>query len=296
MLKTAVDVAVPVLTFLLMAVVGLELTAEDFRRVARRFPVVALATAAQVVLWPLAALALLAALPVKPYVAAGLLLVAVCPSGGMANFYTYLGRGNLALSVTLTAVSCAAAVLSTPLLLAAFRHRLDDPATLDVPVLRTIGQLLVLLILPTLLGLLTRRARPDFARRHGRALLRFSIAALAALLAFVVATEWRHLTADLAEIAVLVVLLTAVLLPAGWVAGWAGGLGIADRFALAMVLVVRNVGIATAVAVTVLGRTEFAVFATAYFLVQTPLLVAALVAFRLARRAAPAAAPEARAP
>jgi BASS family bile acid:Na+ symporter len=291
MLKTALDVTVPVLVFLLMTIVGMELTAEDFRRVARRFRVVAAATAAQIVFWPLAALVLLAALPLKPYVAAGLLLVAVCPSGGMANFYTYLGRGNLALSVTLTAVSCAAAVLSMPLLLAAFRTRLDDPATLDVPVLRMIGQLLFLLILPTLVGMLVRRARPDLAARHGRPLLGLGLAALVALLAFVVAQEWQHLTADLAEIALSVILLTGVLLPAGWAAGWAGGLGAGDRFAVAMVLVVRNVGIATAVAVTVLGRTEFAVFATGYFLVQTPLLLAALLLFRWARRSSPAAPP-----
>jgi hypothetical protein len=47
-----------------------------------------------------------------------------------------------------------------------------------------------------------------------------------------------------------------------------------------MVFVVRNVGIATAIAVTLLGRVEFAVFATAYFLAQTPILVAAAVVFR----------------
>jgi hypothetical protein len=47
-----------------------------------------------------------------------------------------------------------------------------------------------------------------------------------------------------------------------------------------MVFVVRNVGIATAIAVTVLGRVEFAVFATAYFLAQVPLLLAAVVLFR----------------
>jgi hypothetical protein len=47
-----------------------------------------------------------------------------------------------------------------------------------------------------------------------------------------------------------------------------------------MVFVVRNVGIATAVAVTALGRVEFAVFATAYFLAQVPILLAAVLGFR----------------
>jgi len=53
-----------------------------------------------------------------------------------------------------------------------------------------------------------------------------------------------------------------------------------DRFTVGMVFVVRNVGIATAIAVTVLGRVEFAVFATAYILSQVPVLLMAALVFR----------------
>jgi BASS family bile acid:Na+ symporter len=198
----------------------------------------------------------------------------------MANFYTYLGRANLALSVTLTAVSCLAAVLTMPLSLAVFRAWLEEPAALDVPVPLMIGQLLLMLILPMLIGMFVRRTRPEFARRHGRTLLRLAVVGLAALLALVVVQEWDHLFGDFIEISLAVALLTGIMLSVGFLAGWACALGPGDCFALAMVLVVRNVAIATAVAVTVLGRTEFAVFATAYFLNQVPLLVATLVLFR----------------
>jgi ACR3 family arsenite efflux pump ArsB len=88
------------------------------------------------------------------------------------------------------------------------------------------------------------------------------------------------LVRDFAEISLAVALLTAIILLTVWAAGWACALPPGDRFALAMVFVVRNVGIAPAVAVTVPGRTEFAVFATAYFLVQAPILFAALGFFR----------------
>src|SRR5438067_2298813 len=185
MLKTVLDVTIPTLVFWLMLVVGLELTTQDFRRMARRLRIVVLATAAQLLLWPLVAVAVLATLRPKPYIETGILLVAVCPSGGMANFYTYLGRANLALSVTLTAVSCLAAVLTMPLLLAAFRTRLQDPATLAVPVPLIVSQLLVLLILPVAVGMLTRRLRPGLAERRRGTLLGLGLAALAARIAFV---------------------------------------------------------------------------------------------------------------
>ena len=70
-------------------------------------------------------------------------------------------------------------------------------------------------------------------------------------------------------------------------AAWAGGAGEMERFSVAMVFVVRNVGVATALAVTVLGRLEFAVFATAYFLSQVPLLLVAVLLYRAVGAAAP---------
>jgi BASS family bile acid:Na+ symporter len=288
LMKTVLDVTTPCLVFFLMAVVGLELTADEFRRVARRFPLVALATALQLVLWPLVAAGLAAAMQLQSYIAAGILLVAACPSGGMANLYTALGRGHLALSVTLTAVLCLLGVATTPLVLAVFHSRLNDPAALDVPVPLMLGQLLLLLLLPLVLGMVARHIRPDLAVRHGRWLLGAGLIVFGALLLMVLVVEVKRFAGDFGEISLAVTFLTGIMLLGGWLVGWVLGLGPRDRFALAMVLVVRNVGIATAVAVTVLGRTDFAVFATAYFLTQVPLILVFLTLFRLRRSPEPA--------
>jgi ACR3 family arsenite efflux pump ArsB len=109
------------------------------------------------------------------------------------------------------------------------------------------------------------------------------------LAALVVVQEREHLSNDFAEISLAVILLTVIMWLAGWVTGHVCTLEARDRFTLAMVFVVRNVGVATAVAVTVLGRVEFAVFAAASFLAQVPLVLAALALFRLSRVAAPGA-------
>ncbi len=287
MLKSVVDIITPCLVFVLMLVVGLELTVADFRRAADRLWLVALATLVPVILWPLVGVALLALLPLKPYIGTGLLLIAACPSGGMANFYTYVGRANLPLSVTLSAVSCLTAVATMPLVLSLLQPHLGEPYTLDVPIPLMVGQLLLLLILPTLLGMGARRAWPGLAERHGRTLLRVGLVALAVLLALVLVQEGEHIAGDLAEIALTVTVLTLLMVSAGFATAAACGQGATDGFTLAMTFAVRNVGIATAVAVTVLGRTEFAVFAAAYFVSQTPLLLAALLLFRLVRPPVP---------
>lgn len=85
------------------------------------------------------------------------------------------------------------------------------------------------------------------------------------------------------EITTAVALLTVFAFGAGWSSGWISGADFMDRFTVGLVFVVRNVGIATAIAVTVLGRIGFAVFATAYFLAQTPILLAAAFAFRFTK-------------
>lgn len=283
MLKAVVDAGVPVLVFSAMVVVGMDLTADDFRRAARQTGTVVAATVGQFVLLPVIGWLLVRSLHLQPAIAQGVLLVATCPGGTMANVYTYLARANVALSVSLTAVSCLAAVVVTPLALAALQAQDGGSTGFSVPYGVLARQLVLLLLLPILSGMGVRRRWPEVTKRHSRSLLAFSVATLVALLGFIIVQEGEQIARALADIVVASLLLTVLAFGAGWATGWVGGAATADRFTVAMAFVVRNVGIATAVAVTALGRTEFAVFATAYFLTQVPLLVAAALAFRWVR-------------
>jgi BASS family bile acid:Na+ symporter len=280
LLKTFLDVGVPALVFAAMFVVGMDLTWEDFRRVARRPGVVVAATVGQLIALPAIAWALVGGLHLHPSIAQGVLLVAACPSGAMANLYTYLARSNVALSVSLTAVSCLAGLLTTPVTLGILQNQVDGAARLSVPLGPLAGQLAVLLILPVLAGMYVRHCLPEITKRHGRTLLRVSVGALALLLLTVIVQESPRFVSALPEIGRAASLLTVLAFLAGWATGFISGANATDRFAVGMVFVVRNVGIATAIAVTVLGQSEFAVFATAYFLAQVPILVLAALVFR----------------
>ncbi|MFO1020056.1 MAG: bile acid:sodium symporter [Planctomycetales bacterium] len=277
-----VDVGVPLLVLTSMFVVGTELTAQDFRRVVREPGTIVVATLAQFLLLPLIAWGLVSCLPMQPAIAQGLLLVATCPSGSMANVYSYLARFNVALSVTLTAVSCLAALVMTPLALAMIQTGVGEANRLSVPQGVLARQLIALLILPVLCGMGLRRWWPDFTQRHGRTLLRISIAALALLLLAIIVRESQQFAGALPEIAAAASLFTVLAFTVGYATGWACGANATNRLSLGMVFVVRNVGIATAIAVTVLGQLEFAVFATAYFLVQVPILLPTVLMFRRA--------------
>ena len=279
MFKVVLDIAVPALVCLLMVVVGLGLTADDFRRVVRQPRHVAAATVGQLVFLPIIALLLVRSLGLSPSVEEGMLLVAACPAGSMANFYNYLARANVALSVSLTAVSCLAAVLTLPILLVSFRAYMGEPATFAVPVPVILRQLLLTLMAPVVTGMALRRLWPAVMERYQRGLFGLSLAALAMLIGFIIAHEAEHFVSEWPAIALAVVLLTGPAMLAGYATGWLCRADARDRFTMGMIFVVRNVGIATALAVTVLYL-EFAVFATAYFLSQVPLLLGAVTVFR----------------
>src|SRR5262245_42045321 len=176
MVKAVVDAGVPVLVVFGMVVVGMELTAADFRRVARRPGIVLAAIVGQSVLLPLIGWLIVLGIDLQPATAQGVLPVAACPSGGIANVYTYLARGNVAMSVTLAAVSCLAAGLTTPLALAVLQAQDREATAFAVPPSAIAVQLLFLLVLPVLGGMGIRGRWPGVSERYGRLLLRLSIA------------------------------------------------------------------------------------------------------------------------
>jgi BASS family bile acid:Na+ symporter len=272
------QVAIPLVVVLMMLVVGMELTAEDFRRVRDRPRAVIIATLAQLLLLPLLAMALASIFDPLPHIVAGMILVAASPGGAISNYYVYLAGADVALSVTLTAVSTVLAFASLPLVTAlGFHLLLGERESVAVPVGYMAGQLLVILLLPTLAGMWVRHRWPKAVAPRAVMLRRLSLFSLAALVAFVMLDQADRLAEQLDRLLLLTLLFTLFAMAAGAVTGRVAGLGGRDRFALLIEYAARNLGIATVVGVTLLGHAEFVVFAAAFFIIQVPLMLAAVV-------------------
>jgi len=117
-MEILVDIAIPVVVIMMMFVVGMELSLEDFRRVHGYPKPVLVGTAGQLIILPLIAVLLTLVLDPPRHIVAGMVLVAACPAGAISNFYVYLARANVALSVTLTAVTTILAFVTLPVLTA----------------------------------------------------------------------------------------------------------------------------------------------------------------------------------
>jgi BASS family bile acid:Na+ symporter len=279
-LITIIQIAVPTITFLLLAVVGSSLTPADFTRLWRARATVVSGLIAPLILLPPLALALVALFRPARDIEAGLLLIAACPIGGISNTYSYLARASTALSVTLTAASCLLAVITIPLLDRTFELVLQRPFGFRAPLGLLLLQMLLMLALPVGLGMWARQRWPDWTHAHSRLLQQTAFLAMAVLLALFIAGEAERFLGGLRHTVPLAATFVVLSLIAGWLVGMLLAVSRADQFTLATEFATRNVAVATAIAVTLLGRSEFALFASTYFLTELPIMLVAIGVFR----------------
>ena len=141
--------AITPLLGVVMLGMGMTLTGRSFRLVLRRPRVVATGVGMQFGMMPLLAWAVAKALRLEPALAAGLVLVGTCPGGTASNVIAFLARGDVALSITLTAASTLLSVGATPLLSWLYLGQ-----SIDVRVVRMLGTILWVVLLPVTAGAL----------------------------------------------------------------------------------------------------------------------------------------------
>jgi BASS family bile acid:Na+ symporter len=286
-LGAVISVAIPVITFVLMGVVGSDLKGEDFRRLLRRSRLVWAGWLVPPLVLPPLAVGLIVLLRPPEAIAMGLLLVASCPVGGISNAFTYLAAGTTTLSVLLTALSCLTAVVTMPTIGAALGVVGHQAIAAAPPVPALFAHLLLAVAVPASLGLFARTCWPATTERLRPAAWRLAVALLALLIALIILNDVPAFLAALPNAVPLAVCFIAASLAIGAGVAWALGAHWPDGVALAIEFATRNVAVATMAAVTVMGRIEFAIFGTAYFLTEVPLMVAAAAVLRaVARRRA----------
>jgi BASS family bile acid:Na+ symporter len=280
-MSAVVAVGLPLLIMLAMTIVGLELTVADIRRVLHYPLHVAAALLGQSLVLPLLAAALILMMHPQPAVAGGLILVAAAPQAISSNFFCLLARADIALSVTLTAVSSALAVFSTPLIAGLmFGLLLEQEAGFVLPVLAVMRQVATGLLLPVGAGMLVRHYAPGFVARHRMRFQYLSLAALGAMLAILLVNQARTIQDNLATIVLAAVLFTAGAAALGFALAKAFSWNREDMVTLIAAFPSRSLSIATLIAVNVLGRLEFLSFAIVFFLVQAVLLVPVMILAR----------------
>ena len=206
----AIWIVLPILT-LLMFDLGLSLKFEDFGKVFRSPWPIVVALVGQLVLLPLIALGLASAFRLPPVFFIGLVLIACCPGGSSSNVFSKLAGGDVALSVTLTALSSVITLFTIPLVMSWATNLVGESVGISLPVGNLIKQNLVLMLLPVLVGVALHYLWPKGAAGVDKVLSKL---AFPLLLVLITVFYIQHHRTILENIGVLGLCVTALILVA----------------------------------------------------------------------------------
>jgi BASS family bile acid:Na+ symporter len=233
---------------LVMFGMGVTLSVEQFIAVRRRPELVALGLGLQFGVMPLAAWAIGWALALPPEIAAGLILVGACPGGTASNVVTYLAKGDVALSITLTTASTLFAIVLTPALTWIY---LGEGVTLDP--WGMMGSIAQVVIAPVAAGLLVSRLLGRRLRLIQTIFPAVSVLAIVLIIAIIVALNAGSLRQIGMAATIAVILHNGLGLAAGY---WLARAFVRDEIiarTLSIEVGMQNSGLAAALAVTLFG-------------------------------------------
>ena len=261
-------VLLPIGLAIVMLGMGLTLLPEDFQRVTRYPKAVAIGLASQLLFLPIVGFLVASIVPMQPEMAVGLMVLALCPGGPSSNMITYLAKGDVALSVTLTALSSAITVFTIPIFTnLSLQHFVGQNAAIALPIGQTMLQIFAIAILPIIVGMSIRQKFPDLARRLEKTANRLAIAFLALIILAIIIHEWNRIPSFIAQIGIGVALLNIISMAIGFWFGKLWNLTFAQRICIAIEVGIQNATLAIAITAGLLNNPDMAVPAAVYSLV-----------------------------
>ncbi|MBR4649978.1 MAG: bile acid:sodium symporter family protein [Bacteroidaceae bacterium] len=244
----------------IMLSMGLTLSADDFRVLARRPADILIGTCAQFVIMPLVAWLLVGVWHLEPALALGILLVGCCPGGVSSNIMSYLCHGDVAFSVGMTCASTMLAPVMTPLLM-----KLTAGEIIEIDTLGMFSNILIVTVLPVGLGCLLNyitSSKSYFPTLQGM-MPGVSVIGLACIVGGVIST----VHSSLMERGLLLFLWTfgvvfchnALGYLLGWMAGKLAGFNTAKKRTISIEVGMQNAGLATVLSSTFFAAQPLAV-------------------------------------
>ncbi|MBK8007631.1 MAG: bile acid:sodium symporter family protein [Rhizobiales bacterium] len=248
------DLLLPLSIGIIMFGLGLSLTIDDFKRVARYPFAVGFGLFLQVMLLPFAAAFIAIVLKLRPELALGLMLVAAAPGGATANIYSHLAKGDVALNITLTAVNSVLALLTLPIVINLSLEYFYGAGQYVPPPHRKIVEVAVIILVPVLIGMFVRARSEAFAKRMEKPIKIFSILVLTILILAAIYIERSKLLDSIIAVGVACLLFNLVSMLTGYLAPLALRLPERQAIAITMEIGIHNTALAIYVALNVLNN------------------------------------------
>jgi BASS family bile acid:Na+ symporter len=244
-------VLLPLALAVIMGSLGLSLTIADFKRVVVYPKGVAIGLTNLLLISPFLAFGIAELYDLQPELAVGLVLMGAAPGGATANLMTHLAKGDTALSVTMTAVSSIAAVVTVPLYLGLSIEYFDAGVGKDVSMPGIVARVFVILIVPLAIGMWIRSRDPERADRLETRVKLLAVGFLVIVIAGAVATEFDVIRDNFADLALATLTLNVAAMTISYTIARVARLSGPQATAIGLELGVHNGTLAIAVATTI---------------------------------------------
>ncbi len=235
-----IDIFLPLALAFIMFSLGLGLTLDDFKRVATQPLAFAVGATGQIVVLPLVALGLALVVGLSPELSVGLMILAFSPGGVSSNIMTKFARGDMALSISLTAVVSVLSIVTVPLLVGVSLHGFMGTDAPPISIASLGLSVFVLVTVPVLIGMAIRGKRAALAAKLERVASPLAAGLFVVMVIGAVVSEWGTLIDNLPRLGPAVLLLNVVMLGIGYGAGRLFKLGQARSSTIAVEVGIQN--------------------------------------------------------
>lgn len=272
---------------LIMFGLGLSLTVNDFRRLLDHPRAVAVALVLQVVVLPAACYGIAVAFGLPPLLALGLMLLAASPGGVTANLFSHLFGGNVAMNISLTAISTVLSIVTMPLIANLSIEAFVKSGQVVPLQLGKVVEVVSVVLVPVILGMVVAAWRPAVAARLEKPFKIFSALALVGFALLALVKEWEALAGAASTLGPAVLAFNLASLLAGYYLSRAAGMARDLATAIGFEIGIHNSTLAIYIAISVLGSSEASLPAAIYSGVMS--LTATAFGLLVLRRPPPAA-------
>ena len=263
------SVIIPICLFLIMMGMGLTLVTNDFKRVLKYPKAVGIGLTNQLILLPIIGFALANIMPLRPEYAVGVMLLVLCPGGTTSNLFTYLAKGDVALSVTMTAIASVITVFTIPIVLSfSLIYFMGSGSAFELPVLKTVLTLVLLTIVPISIGMLIKRYAPAVADRSQVYVSRFGVLFLTFLVLFLGYVQRDIIVDAFIATGPVSIILNLSTMALGYYSSKWFGLNLAQRTSITLEVGLQNSTLSIFMALTLLSNYDMSMMPAIYTLVM----------------------------
>ena len=263
------QVVLPLSLFIIMFGMGLSLKKEDFLRVLKQPKSALVGISAQLFLLPLIGILIIAIFQLPGELAVGLLVLSLCPGGTTSNLFAFLARGDVALSITLTAIVSLITPFTIPIMTAfAMDYYLNESQSFSLPIVKTILQLLLITVVPVVIGMVVHYKASNFSRRAEKPVKIFSIIFLFIIILGIILKNRNEMLGFFVETGVATLALNLACLILGFYLARLFQLSREQSVTIGLEVGIQNGTTALLVTGTLLGNSLMTVPAVTYSLIM----------------------------